>query len=46
MTLSFVLILALSGLSFAGGDIAPIEPVVETLVVEDTHWEFPLSPYV
>ena len=29
-TLSLVSILALSGLAFAGGDIAPVEPVVET----------------
>ena len=34
-TLSVVSILALSGLAFAGGDIAPVEPVVETpMVVE------------
>ncbi len=32
-TLSIVSILALSGLAFAGGDIAPVEPVVETPVV-------------
>ena len=31
--LSLVSILALSGISFAGGDIAPVEPVVETPVV-------------
>lgn len=42
-TLSLVSILALSGLSFAGGDIAP---VVEAPAVEDAHWEFRLSPYV
>ena len=35
ITLSVVSILALSGLAFAGGDIAPVEPVVETpMVVE------------
>ena len=44
-TLSIVSILALSGLAFAGGDIAPVEPVVETPVVEDNPWEFRLSPY-
>lgn len=32
-TLSMVSILALGGLAFAGGDIAPVEPVVETPVV-------------
>lgn len=32
-TLSIVSIMALSGLAFAGGDIAPVEPVVETPVV-------------
>lgn len=46
LTLSLVSILALSGLSYAGGDIAPVEPVVETPVVEDSQWEFRLSPYV
>ena len=35
-TLSIVSILALSGLAFGGGDIAPIEPVVETPVVVET----------
>ena len=45
ITLSLVLILALSGLSFAGGESAPIEPVVDTPVVEDAQWEFRLSPY-
>lgn len=44
-TLSIVSILALSGLAFAGGDIAPVEPVVETPVVEESSWEFRLSPY-
>ena len=44
--LSLVSILALSGLSFAGGDIVPIEePIVETPVVEDSGWDFRLSPY-
>lgn len=33
-TLSIVSILALSGVSFAGGDIAPVEPVVEEVVIE------------
>ena len=33
--LSLVSILALSGLSYAGGDIAPVEPVVEAPVVID-----------
>jgi len=32
-TLSLVSILTLSGLAFAGGDIAPVEPVVEAPVV-------------
>ena len=32
-TLSIVSILALNGLAFAGGDIAPVEPIVETPVV-------------
>ena len=33
-TLSVVSILALSGLAFAGGDIAPVEPVIEEMVIE------------
>lgn len=33
-TLSIVSILALSGLAFAGGDIAPVEPVVEEMVIQ------------
>ncbi|NOR55223.1 MAG: outer membrane beta-barrel protein [Sulfurovum sp.] len=33
-TLSIVSILALSGLAFAGGDFAPVEPVVEVVVIE------------
>ena len=33
-TLSIVSILALSGLAYAGGDIAPVEPVVEEVVIE------------
>jgi len=39
-------IVALSGLAFAGGDIAPVEPVMETPVVENNPWEFRLSPYI
>ena len=43
---SLISILALSHFTFAGGDIAPIvEPLVETPVVEDSSWEFRLSPY-
>ena len=35
--LSLVSVLALSGVSFAGGDIAPVEPVIETpMVVEQS----------
>lgn len=45
ITLSLVSILALGGLSFAGGDIAPVESVIESPVVEDDNWEFRLSPY-
>lgn len=37
ITLSIVSILTLNGLAFAGGDIAPVEPVVETpMVVEQS----------
>jgi len=36
LTLSFATILATSTLSFAGGDIAPVEPMIETpVVIED-----------
>ena len=43
---SLMTILALSHLTYAGGDIAPVvEPIVETPVVEDSSWEFRLSPY-
>lgn len=45
ITLSLVSILALCGLSFAGGDIDPVESVIESPVVEDDNWEFRLSPY-
>ena len=42
---SLMTILALSHLTYAGGDIAPMEePIVETSVV-DNGWEFRLSPY-
>ena len=41
---SLISILALSHLTYAGGDI---EPVVEPIVVtEESKWEFRLSPYV
>ena len=40
---SLITILALSHLTYAGGDIAPVvEPIVET---EESKWEFRLSPY-
>ena len=43
---SLMSILALSHFMYAGGDIVPkVEPVVETAVVEDSSWEFRLSPY-
>ena len=46
-TLSLISILALSHITYAGGDIIPIvEPVVDTpIIVEDSSWEFRLSPY-
>lgn len=42
-TLSLVSILALSGLAFGGGDIAPVEPVVETAVVMEDNSAFYLG---
>lgn len=42
---SFISILTLSHFTYAGGDISPVEPVVETPVIEDNNWEFRLSPY-
>jgi hypothetical protein len=40
---SLMTILALSHLTYAGGDIVPVvEPIVET---EESKWEFRLSPY-
>ena len=44
---SLIAILALSHLTYAGGDIVPMEePIVETPVVEDSGWDFRLSPYI
>lgn len=43
--LSLISILALSQLTHAGGDISPVEPMVETPVIEENTWEFRLSPY-
>lgn len=44
---SLMSILALSHFTYAGGNIAPtVEPLVETSVVEDSSWEFRLSPYI
>ena len=34
-----------SSLLFAGGDIAPVGPIVETPMVETSAWSFELSPY-
>ncbi len=43
---SLISILALSHLTYAGGDIVPVvEPIVETPVIEDSGWEYRLSPY-
>jgi len=36
---------ALASNTYGGGDIAPVEPVVETPVIEESHWDFRLSPY-
>lgn len=36
-TLSMVSILALSGLGFAGGDIAPVETIIETQMVMEQN---------
>ena len=45
-TFSLITILALSHLTYAGGDIVPVEePIVETTVVEKSSWDFRLSPY-
>ena len=47
ITFSLILILALSHLTYAGGDIvSTVEPVVETPVIEDNGWDFRLSPYI
>ncbi|NOR55459.1 MAG: porin family protein, partial [Sulfurovum sp.] len=40
ITLSLVSIMALGGLAFAGGDLAPVEPVVETQVVIEDNSAF------
>ena len=46
ITSSLVTIFALTQLTYAGGDIAPVEPVVETPVVEDTNiWKNELMIY-
>jgi len=46
ITFSLITILALSHLTYAGGDIVPVdEPIVETPVVEESGWDFRLSPY-
>lgn len=46
ITSSLVTIFALTQLTYAGGDIAPVEPVVETPVVEDTNiWKNELTIY-
>ena len=43
---SLITVLALSHLTYAGGNIVPMEePIVETPVVEDSGWDFRLSPY-
>ena len=43
--LSLISIVALSQMTYAGGDISPIEPVAEAPVIENNSWEFRLSPY-
>ena len=35
----------LSSMLFAGGDIVPVEPIVETPVEETDNWEFNLAPF-
>jgi len=35
----------LSSMLFAGGDIVPVEPLVETAVEETKTWEFNLAPF-
>jgi len=43
---SLIAILALSQLTYAGGDIAPVEPIVEAPVVEDTNtWQQEITVY-
>ena len=45
-TFSLIAILALGHLAYAGGDIAPVEPAVETPVVEDTNtWKNEVTIY-
>lgn len=36
----------LSSTLFAGGDIVPVEPVVETPVVETKTWSYEFEPYM
>lgn len=36
----------LSCILFAGGDIAPVEPIIEAPVVENKAWSFELEPYL
>ncbi len=47
IALSLMSILALSHFTYAGGDIVPIEEpeIEEPVIVEDSSWEFRLSPY-
>jgi len=36
----------LSSTLFAGGDITPVEPVVEEITAETNTWSFELEPYL